>query len=214
MKYLRQIWRDPRSTIRLIVDSNPGYLFYPLAAVFWAANGLYFVWDGFGAYWEHCSKLQLVALYLAFGVFCGPLLFILAAYPVHWACSLVGGTGKVIEVRSSLAWSSVPYFPSFIVMAVIILIGPSIYVLFPGYSHRNAVAVFGAWGTVYSYYQLFRVVVIVWSIYIATMCISEIERISILKALLVIVLLAIGAYGSLMEIRLLVGIMRGIVGGS
>jgi len=187
---LRSIWLSPRRTISEVSREKPGYLFYVLAPVSWAVLFLSLAMVFWGGEW---SSFTLVGISLGFGLFCGPLLFILLSYPVHLFYKLLGGKGSPKHIQTCFAWSSVPYVPVLLALILMSILGPSD--LFSRYNfwETQTTQDSGFWGSVHVVYGILGDALGFWSMIILLVGISETEKIPktrVLLALLVIPLVS------------------------
>lgn len=198
MDDLTRIWTDPRATFAELLEHRPTHLFYPLAGVYWATHSLHLVLRNASIMPVDASPLLVAMANIAFGIFCGPLLFMGIAHLVHQACRLFGGTGDAGRVRAALAWSSVPYGPLFVLLLPIFLLGPTEQILQSGQPYMQTLLQFGTWGAVHGFYQLIRLVLVIWSLIIGLVTISEAESISMGKVALAHVVLIVVFLGAVM----------------
>ncbi|MBA3532556.1 MAG: YIP1 family protein [Ardenticatenales bacterium] len=100
------IWTSPRKTIRQLVERDPTYLVYRLAALAGVSEGLS---QAARRNWVEGGSLPffLVMIFLA-----APLASIISqeigALLLSWAGRQFGGVGSTTEVRTVLAWARVP----------------------------------------------------------------------------------------------------------
>jgi hypothetical protein len=128
------IWTRPRATIRGIVDHDPTYRVVPLAmatGVLWAVNQM-------GR--QNAGDATPLAGILGFAAIVGPLAGIIQIYIAGWWFSnmgrIFGGHAQSKEVRTAVAWASVPSFATIPFLAVAIaLFGNRVFTKFvPGSS--------------------------------------------------------------------------------
>lgn len=101
-----KIWIKPRETIREIINYNPDYLVIPLAIIAGLGRALDRTW---------MSMIDSYDLY--FGVFLvlvgGPLAGVVSIYIggelFSWIGKRLGGNGSAKEVRTALAWATIPW---------------------------------------------------------------------------------------------------------
>lgn len=122
------VWTQPGSTIEQIAASRPTRLFYPLAAAWGASYNLSLgIQNGISAEAlseaEITSTWAIVAINLVFGTVFGIAGLWLVSFFFAWIARLLGGSGRAREVRTVLAWSSVPHIPNLALAVVVLLIG-------------------------------------------------------------------------------------------
>ena len=100
------IWTRPRATIRGIVNTNPAYRVLPIAIAGGVLEALQLESLVFA------GEQLTVPIILLIAVVIGPPLGLIFLYAGAWivatSCRLLGGQADSREVRSALAWSSVP----------------------------------------------------------------------------------------------------------
>lgn len=121
------IWYKPRGTIRAIVDNNPSYGFFLLASILGVLTALgQAIREGYGDS-IHWTAITIGALVL------GPLIGILALYigaAILWVVGdWLGGYAEIEEVRSVLAWSSIPNIlhSAIVIIFAVITTGPELF---------------------------------------------------------------------------------------
>lgn len=100
------IWTRPRATMRAIVDTNPSFRVLPIAMVGGVLQAIQLEASIFAGEWVSISTLLVIAV--VFGPLVGVALLYLGAWLVELSCRLLRGEADSREVRSVLAWSSVP----------------------------------------------------------------------------------------------------------
>lgn len=128
MNYFATIWTSPRATIRDILDTKPGMMFYPLAAVHGIAVGLDFV------KWQYvkppaaATVIGVLRVNLLFGAVLGIVLLFVFAYLVAGVVRWLGGTASPRAARTILAWASLPYaVPLLILVPLLLLVDDPVF---------------------------------------------------------------------------------------
>jgi len=125
---LISIWTEPAPTILQLCATNPGRLYFPLAAVWGASYNMSLVLRrGFPA--ERLEKAEISSAWLIVGI--NVLFGAVSGIVVLWALSflfarlgrVLGGRGSARDVRTVLAWSSVPHLPNLLVAILVAGIG-------------------------------------------------------------------------------------------
>jgi hypothetical protein len=171
------IWVRPRRTIRRIVDSDPQHQVILLAVL----DGIILVLGQ--ALSKHLGDtLSLPVIFLICAV-AGPIVGIALLYVVgalmHWIGGRFGGRGSLAEIRAAFAWASVPSVWSQILwIPQFIIFGKD---LFTSATPRIATNLFVTLGLI----GLLGVQLAIapWAFVMFLICLSEVHRFSIWKAL-------------------------------
>lgn len=122
------IWRAPGATIKQIAASTPMRLYYPLAGIWGASWSLGLaIRQGISA--EDLAEAdlppmwQLIAINLIAGAVLGIIALWLFSFLFAWIGRGLGGSARAREVRSVLAWSSVPHIPNVALAVLVLLLG-------------------------------------------------------------------------------------------
>jgi len=100
------IWIKPRTTIRAIVDSEPGKYVLLLAALYGIYNALgEFSERAFG---ESVGMIVVILGALVIGPIGGLIGLYLSGAILRWSGSLLDGQASSTEARAAIAWSSIP----------------------------------------------------------------------------------------------------------
>lgn len=164
---LKSIWLDPGPTIKQICATNPRRLYFPLAAVWGASYNLSLALRrGIPAETLEDSEISspwvIVGINVFFGAVFGIVVLWLLSFLFAWLGRLLGGRGSARDVRTVLAWSSVPHIPNLVVAVLAVVIGGT-SVLTAAHATGTSVSshplqvlfllangVFGIWGFVIS----------------------------------------------------------------
>lgn len=110
----RSAWTRPRETIQAIVDSNPEYQVYALAALAGLSQAL----DR--ASTRHLGDELSLGVILAIVAIAGPIGGIIGWYIssalLGWTGKWIGGAGSYQNIRAAVAWSSVPVIVSLLLL--------------------------------------------------------------------------------------------------
>lgn len=110
---LSRVMVEPRATIRGILDSLPDHFAVPLVIV--ATISQYLVEDDFPRLVEKLRVVSvdvaglIVLVSLAFVTIFTVAFFYGFSFLASWIGRLIGGTGTAEQIRSALAWGSVPW---------------------------------------------------------------------------------------------------------
>ena len=177
-----RIWVSPRRTIRRIVDIDPGRRFVWLSLIY-----------GFPMLLQIAQSLSL-ALYfswpvilitaLIFAIFIGMLGITITAGLLTWVGKWIGGEGVFTQVRAAVAWANVPTIVTGIAWIVwICLFKGSLF--YDGFLQSGFVGM--EKGIIMTLATL-QFAASVWSFIILLITLSEVQRFSVWKALLNIIL--------------------------
>ena len=193
------IWTRPRATMRAIVDTNPTFRVLPIAIA--------------GGVLEAISLNRSPALVSSFpvpvilliAVLLGPPLGLVLLYAGAWivemSCRLLGGQADSREVRSALAWSSVPLLATIPLWIIrVALLGKELFTFEKPSLFANPKLAYILIATFIP-----ELVLSVWWLVATVKALGEVQRFSAWKALssmlllvvpplILIVILAIAAY--------------------
>lgn len=164
---LKSVWFEPGPTIMQISATNPKRLYVPLAAVWGASYNLSLALRrGIPAESledaEISSPWVIVGLNVLIGAVFGIVVLWALSFLFAWIGRVLGGRGSARDVRTVLAWSSVPHLPNLVLAVIVVVIGGAtvLTAAHPAgtsvFSHSLRVlfllanGVFGIWGFVIS----------------------------------------------------------------
>jgi hypothetical protein len=147
------ICTSPRETIRAIVDTDPRRRFVMLALLAGLA----------GAVFQPGSAVWYVAVVAPLASLVG---LWVSGWLVSWTGGLLGGVASPVEVRAALAWAEVPN-----ILAAVIA-GPTLVFLGAGEETFAPVA-----------RAVFGILVGIWVSILNLVCVSEVHRFSLWRAL-------------------------------
>ena len=179
------IWIRPRSTIRGIIDVNPNHWVIPLAS----AGGILQTLQTESSL-HLGSRLSLPAI-LMISVVVGPLIGLLGLYVGAWfvavTCRPFGGWADPKEVRTALAWSSVPLLATAPFWAIrIALLGTEMFALPKPSLVSNPAMI-----ALLIVSIILEIVLSVWWLVVTLIALGEVQHISTWKTLGVFVLILI-----------------------
>jgi Yip1 domain len=193
------IWTRPRSTIRGIVNTNPDFRVLPIAIAGGMLEVLQLESMVFAG--DQLTVLPIVLIAVVLGPPVGLILLYAGAWIVEMSCRLLGGQADSSEVRSALAWSSVPFLATIPLWILrLACLGRELFTLDkPSLSGQPALAYFLA-ATVVP-----ELILSVWWMLVTVKALGEVQRFSAWRALssmllllspviVLIVILAIVAY--------------------
>ncbi len=100
------IWRDPRGTIRQIVEVNPNHSLIILA-VFGGLGNAFSYASGFGL-GAAMDVSEIIALCIFIGPLSGFISIFLWSWLLSFSCRFLGGAASKQELRAAVAWSWAP----------------------------------------------------------------------------------------------------------
>lgn len=174
---LLSIWLHPRATIRRLLDSNPRRGVLVLAMFYGFARALAYGMDHLLG--EEYGLPGLALLILVAVPLATVLLLYLAAWVTHMSASRLGGTGTRASVRAALAWSTIPQILSALLATVpsLILNGAA---AFYSTNLRTDVLVDPVTGCapLLCVASLLTPLLLLWSLVLSIVCVSEAMAIS------------------------------------
>lgn len=125
-----QIWTQPRKTIRAIVNKNPRFRFFYLAAIY-ALQNLLFAANSFDL-----AKQYNVALIILVSLIVSPFIGAAFLYFNSWILYFTGkwmkGTAPFLHVRAALSWSKVPLIISILMWFILFVFSSDVVLQFSG----------------------------------------------------------------------------------
>jgi Yip1 domain len=173
-----RMWIKPRDTIRKIVDFDPNYRLYFLSAIYGfvsllgTSQGL-----ALGRFWN----LLLVLIFcLVLSPIWGYIVFSISSFFIHICGKWIKGKGSYKEVRSAIAWSNVPMIVNvFLWIIMIVIFQQDVINEFPGEivisQSQRAFLVFTF---------AVQIIVSIWILVLYIISLSEVQKFSIGKAIL------------------------------
>jgi hypothetical protein len=176
------IWYSPRKTIRSIVESNPNQQLIILAALI----GISFLLEQLST--RNIGDTQPLFIIFIIAAIAGPLLGIIFVYILgallHWTGSWFGGQASATETRAAYAWSWVPNLWILVLwIPKLALFGMELFTSTTPRIESNPVL-----ALILLAFSLIELVVGIWVIIIFILCLSEVHRFSIWKAIATFVL--------------------------
>ncbi len=170
------IWVKPRRTIRLIVDHNPSqsvYLLSILAGIYRFLNQAAKRTLG-----DSMSLLEILGLAILFGFVFGLLYLFVGGELLRWVGKILGGKASAIQVRTAIAWSSVPE------VVLLILFCPLIILFGRDYFSSST-----DWITPIVFLSILSIgllglVLLIWSAFLLVNCLAEVHEFSFWKGLM------------------------------
>lgn len=141
---------------------------------------------GFSEYMVSASRFNLgdhipVSLIFAFAVLTGPIIgivgLLIATFLLHWTGKLLDGKSDYRMLRAAVAWSFVPiicysvlWIPQYLILGDVLF--QSRIVIYGSKAHLLIVGL-----------NVFRLMIVIWSIVIFLNCLCEVQKFTIWKAL-------------------------------
>ena len=205
------IWTRPRATMRGILSTNPAYCVLPIAMVGGMLEVLQF--EALLGVGDQLTIPVILLIALGLGPMLGVILLYAGAWIVEMSCRLLGGQADSREVRSALAWSSVPLLATIPLWFIrIALLGRELFTFFtfakPSLVSKPALAY------VLAATAIPELVLSIWWMVVTAKALGEVQRFSAWRALssmllliapfvILIVILAIVAYFLVTKLALL-----------
>jgi hypothetical protein len=176
------MWTKPRETIRWIVKTNPNMHiwwlagFYGLPLLLRFAQGL--------SLGQDLSIFLILIVSVIFAAPVGMLGFVVMSALVYWMGKWLGGAGNYASIRAAIAWSKMPnVVVSFLWLILMGLFGAQVFFeTFPLSPFTGASYV------IFSAVTLIHTVLIVWSFVLLFRALAEVQKYSVWKAIINVVL--------------------------
>ncbi len=176
------MWVKPRETIRWIVKTDPNYKIWWLAAFYGFPLLLRFA-QGLSL-GQDFSALTIFIASLILAAPIGMLGFVIMSALVFWMGKWLGGSASYPEVRASIAWSKMPN-------AVVGVLWVFLMLLFGGrvFLETFPLSPFaGASYVAFSAITLAHTVLIIWSFVLLFRSLAEVQKFSMWKSIINVVL--------------------------
>ena len=176
------MWTKPKSTIRSIVDYNPNFGLFILSAIYGFVS-LVSSSQSF-AIGEIINFYLVVLLCLVLAPIWGYIVFSISSFFVYFTGKWIKGQAKYKEIRAALAWSNIPMIGNLVLWIVLFIIfKQDILKNFPGSfaitnSHRAILFVI----------LLCQLVLGIWVFILYVNSLAEVQRFSVGKAILNIII--------------------------
>lgn len=179
------VWTQPRSTVARVVQENPKHHFWILASLYGFSSMMDLLQSM--ALGDSLGLIAIFLLALFFAPLYGYLQFSIASWAVLWTGKLFKGAGNFLSIRAAYAWSSVPTalnVPLWLLMAAIF--GHQLFMNLPSTDLISG-------GKVFTLYivLLAKFILGVWSLVILVNAVSEVQKVSILKSIINLILAAL-----------------------
>lgn len=173
-----KIWVEPKATIRKIINYNPNFRLFFLSAIY-----------GFVSLVSSSERFSLgltmhffwvLLLCLIIAPIWGYIVFSISSFFIYFIGKWLKGRAKFIEVRSAIAWSNVPMLVNiFMWILLFIIFGSDLFRDFPG-----AFVLTKAQKAFLFLILLSQLVISIWIIVLYVNALSEVQKFSIGKAIL------------------------------
>lgn len=176
------MWTKPRETIRAIVQSNPKFRIFCLAGIYGFPLMLHLSQSGSLSESVSLPIIFILALLLAVPV--GMISFTISSALVYWVGKLLKGEGSFLGIRAAIAWSNVTNIGT--ILTWLLLIGAfGSQLFFRGFTEmpfRGTAAIYA------NSAFLAQAVLSVWSFVLLIRGLQEVQKYSVWKAIVNIVL--------------------------
>jgi hypothetical protein len=176
------MWTKPKSTIRKIVDYNPNFRLYVLSAIY----GLVSLISSSQslALGEKLNFFLILFICLILAPIWGYITFSVSAFFVYFTGKWLKGQANYRQVRASIAWSNVPMIGNLILWIILFIIFKyDILKEFPG-----AYPITNVQKTLLFTILFAQLVLSIWVIVLYINSLAEVQRFSIGKSILNIII--------------------------
>ena len=193
------IWTRPRATVRGIVNTDPAFRVMPIAVIGGILEALQLEFTALAG--EELNLLTILLIAVVLGPPLGLILLYTGAWIVEMSCRLLGGRADSNQVRSALAWSSVPFLATFPLWLLrLALLGRELFtVAKPSLDSHPALAY------ILAATALLELILSIWWMVVTVKALGEVQHFSAWRALssmllllspvvILIVILAVVAY--------------------
>ncbi len=179
------MWTQPKSTIRSIVDYDPNYRLYVLSAIYGLVS-LISTFQSF-ALGLKINFFLLLLLCLIVAPLWGYIVFSISSFFIHLTGKWLKGQAKYKEVRASIAWSNIPMIGNLILWCILLFIFkqdllkdfPASYEI----TNPQKTILFGI--------LLSQLILSIWVLVLYINSLAEVQKFSVGKAILNIILAVI-----------------------
>lgn len=192
-----RIFFEPKRVIRCIVDYNPRFRFWALAAIVGFMTALRNSQQIALGVSSKAGMILLVSLILAVPI--GAIILSVNALLIYWVGKLFGGKASYLEVRAAYSWSNAPLL--FVIISWLILVAIHGQAMFippqsanswvqvgaPAVHHFSNAAQYGI-VTITSLLILFNTILYIWSFVILLNNLAEVQGFSLWRSFFNIVI--------------------------
>ena len=168
------MWTEPRQTIRAILQSNPRYGVYYLAAMYALQSFLYFA-----NYWSLGISYPFYSILIAGVVLC-PFAGFITLYIEGWILRVTGGwlrgTASMVQLRAAFAWSKIPLSINLLMWFTLLM------------AHPDYVFILDAIGPTSIFINCICLIAGVWSLVLLIQSIREAQSFSTGRAIVNVIL--------------------------
>src|SRR3990172_2246146 len=116
------MWTQPRNTIRAILQTNPKYGIFYLAAIYALQNFFYFA-----NYWSVGISVRFYVILIT-GIILSPFIGLIWLYFSAWVLYFTGkwlkGKAPMLHLRTAVAWAKIPTSINLLMWFVLLLAHP------------------------------------------------------------------------------------------
>ncbi len=185
------MWSQPRTTIRFIIQTNPGHGVFWLSAIY--LFHLLFVFSNFYSMGLNVSFYLIFVGILALSFPLGIAWLYFMGWILHFTGKWLHGKAPASYLRASLAWSMVPYTIC-VLMWLILMVGNS-----------DLVFIQSASGTSLVFINLITFILGLWAFILLIQSVREVQSFSPLRALANVLLYAVVSTLFLIVLWLILG---------
>lgn len=176
------MWFRPRDTISQITATNSTGAILLLAAL----NGFSQALDrasinGLG---DQYDWPILIIICLIFGTFSGLLMLLVGAALLRWTGNWIGGAANREQLRTAIAWSSVPIIWALLLwIPILLLLGQQAFTSEMPILNQDPMRLYAFWSI-----AGLEVIIAIWSLVLFVKSISQVQKFSVWKAIVNIIL--------------------------
>ncbi|MBN2478643.1 MAG: YIP1 family protein [Parachlamydiales bacterium] len=175
------IWFSPKKTIRQIVDYKKNYKIWLLSFIYGFVSLI-----SLSQTLSLGSALNVIIIFiisLILAPIWGYIVFSFASFFMYFTGRWIKGSATYHDVRAAISWSNVPMIVNFALWVLLFVIfGPMIFKNFPGeYALSNTQI------ALLFVILLLQLIVSIWILVLFVNCLAEVQRFSVAKAILNIV---------------------------
>ncbi len=168
------MWTQPRATIRSILQINPKYGVFYLAAIYILQNFFYFA-----NYWSLGMNVPFYTI-LVTGIVLSPFIGLLWVYIAGWILYMTGrwleGKAAMIDLRAVYAWSKIPTAVSLLMWLILLI------------AHPDYVFILDAVGPTSIFINFITLVVGVWSFVLLVQGLRQAQSFSAARAIINVII--------------------------
>ena len=180
-----KIWVNPRITIQKIVDHNSNYRLGILCAIYGFVS-LLGISQSFSL-GDRLNFILIIVLSIILSAIWGYIVLSISSFFMYFTGKWFKGTAKFSELRAAAAWSNVP-------MTINVILWIVLLILYKGsiFNQFNKAIQFTTINTSILFsFTIAQLILSIWSLVIYISCITQLQKFSVLRAVLNIIVASI-----------------------